>query len=191
LTRIHAHTSPTSRNPRGHQRRAHLQKNNDTRRDHNDNLEDTYRSLLLGEDGAGDDENGSSNGTDMDGSSVDSEWDEETTLVEILGFPYLSISHLRRYSFADTVASRERQEGEVLDALRQAFVDSSHDLREEMFLGLLPALNTGRNVRPAPGRDFVTGLLGFDDVCKRFEKNTYRSAEFDAAYAKIEVLVSL
>ena len=46
-------------------------------------------------------------------------------------------------------------------------------------------------MRPAPGREFVTGLLGFDDACKRFEKNTYRSAEFDVAYAKIDVLLSL
>jgi hypothetical protein len=89
------------------------------------------------------------------------------------------------------VVSREHNKGEVLDALRHAFADSSHDLREETILELLPALNSGRNMRPAPGRNFVTGLLGFDDVCKRFEKNTYRSAEFDAAYAKIEVFVSL
>jgi hypothetical protein len=60
-------------------------------RDSKDNLEDTYRSLLFG---TGDDENGSSDGTDMDGNSVASEWDEETTLVEILGSPYLSISRL-------------------------------------------------------------------------------------------------
>ncbi|KAF8267904.1 hypothetical protein EI94DRAFT_1729284 [Lactarius quietus] len=103
----------------------------------------------------------------MDRSSVDSEWDEETTLVEILGSP-------------------EYNEGEVLNALRQAFADSSHDLREDTIVALLPALNSGRIARPAPGRDFITGLLGFDDVCKRFEKKNYRSAEFDAAYAKIE-----
>jgi hypothetical protein len=89
------------------------------------------------------------------------------------------------------VASREYNEGEILNALRQAFADSSHDMREEMIVMLLPALNNGRNARPAPGRGFITGLLGFDDVCKRFEKDTYRSAEFDTAYTKIEVLVSL
>ena len=188
--RIYAHTSPTSPNPR-HQRRVRLQKNNDLRRDQKDNLEDTYRSLLFGENDAGNDENGSEDRTDMDSSDDNSEWDEETTLVEMLGSPYLSLSHLLCYSFADSVASGKYNEGEILNALMQAFADSSHDLREDMILALLPAMNSGRNVRPAPGRDFVTGLLGFDDVCKRFEKNTYRSAEFDVAYAKIDVLLSL
>lgn len=93
--------------------------------------------------------------------------------------------------FADPVTSGEYNEGEILNALMQAFADSSHDLREDMILALLPALDRGRKMRPAPGREFVTGLLGFDDVCKRFEKNTYRSAEFDVAYAKIDVLLSL
>ena len=89
------------------------------------------------------------------------------------------------------MASREYDEGEILRALREEFADASHHLREEIILALLPALNSGRNVRPAPGRDFITGLLGFDDVCKCFEKNSYRSDKFDAAYAKIEVLPSL
>lgn len=188
--RIYAHTSPTNHNPR-HQRRVRLQKNNDMRRGQKDNLEDTYRSLLFGESGTGDDENRSSDGTDMDDSGDNSEWDEETTLVEILGSPYLSHSYLLCYSFADPVTSGEYNEGEILNALMQAFADSSHDLREDMILALLPALDRGRKMRPAPGREFVTGLLGFDDVCKRFEKNTYRSAEFDVAYAKIDVLLSL
>ena len=96
LMRIYAHTSPTNHNPR-HQRRVRLQKNNDMRRGQKDNLEDTYRSLLFGESGTGDDENRSSDGTDMDDSGDDSEWDEETTLVEILGSPYLSHSHLLCY----------------------------------------------------------------------------------------------
>ena len=108
----------------------------------------------------------------MDGSGEDSEWNKETTLVEILGSPYLSLSHLLCYPFANPVASVEYNEGEILNALMQAFADSTHDLHEDMTLALLPALKCGRNVRPAPGRDFIIGLLGFDDVCKRFEKNT-------------------
>ena len=89
-TRIYAHTSPASRNRR-HLRRVHLQeKNDDMRRDQKDGLEDTYRSLLCGENGAGYDESRSSDGSDMDDSSNESEWDDETTLVEMLGSPYLS-----------------------------------------------------------------------------------------------------
>ncbi|KAI9449729.1 hypothetical protein BJY52DRAFT_225397 [Lactarius psammicola] len=168
LTRINAHTPPKSRNPR-HRRRVHLQKNNDMKRDSKDDLEDTYRSLLYGKNGAKDDNNGSSDsdGNNTDHSSDDSEWDEETTLVEILG-------------------SSEYNESEVLHALGKAFADASHDLREEIITALLPALNSGRSVRPAPGREFITGLLGFDDACKRFEKNSRRSVELDAAYAQIE-----
>ena len=193
LTRIYARTSPTSRNPRGHNRHNHLRKNIDMRRDPKDNLEDTFRSLLFGKYGAGDDDNGSSdNGSDLGSTSVDSEWDEETTLVEILSPPqYLSIPHLRYRFFADPVVSREYNEDKVLNALKRAFAVSSHELREDMILKLLPVLNSGRTMRPAPGRDFIAGLLGFDDICKRFERDIYQSAKFDAAYAKIEVLVSL
>ena len=44
-----------------------------------------------------------------------------------------------------------------------------------------------REVRPAPGRAFIIGLLGFDDACKHFEESSYQSAELNASYAKIEV----
>ena len=56
-----------------------------------------------------------------------------------------------------------------------------------MILGLGPVLKIVRDVRPAPGRAFITGLLGFDDASKHFEENSYRNAELSAAYAKIEV----
>ena len=56
-----------------------------------------------------------------------------------------------------------------------------------MILGLGPVLKIIREVRPAPGRAFITGLLGFDDTCKHFEENSHRNAELSAAYAKIEV----
>ena len=67
------------------------------------------------------------------------------------------------------------------------FADASHSLREDMILGLGPVLKIIREVRPAPGRAFITGLLGFDDACKHFEESSYRNAELKAAYAKIEV----
>lgn len=67
---------------------------------------------------------------------------------------------------------REYDEEEILHATGQAFADASHKLREDVILALRPALNSGRNVRPAPGREFIAG----------------RSVEFDAAYAEIEVL---
>ncbi|KAH8995466.1 hypothetical protein EDB92DRAFT_207816 [Lactarius akahatsu] len=166
LARIYAHTPPKSRNPR-HKRRVHLQQNNDMKRDREDDLEDTYRSLLYGENGARDGNNGSSDEDDADHRSDDSEWDDEATLVETLGSP-------------------EYNQEEIFHALKQAFAGASHDLDEDIILALLPVLNQGRNARPAPGGEFITGLLGFDDVCKRFEKGSYRSAGFDAAYAKIE-----
>ncbi|KAH9066227.1 hypothetical protein EDB87DRAFT_1678974 [Lactarius vividus] len=166
LARIYAHTPPKSCNPR-HKRRVHLQQNNDMRRDREDDLEDMYRSLLYGENGAGDGNNGSSDEDDTDHRSDDSEWDDEATLVETLGSP-------------------EYNQEQIFHALKQAFAGASHELDEDIILALLPVLNHGRNARPAPGRNFITGLLGFDDVCKRFEKGSRRSAAFDAAYAKIE-----
>jgi hypothetical protein len=48
-------------------------------------------------------------------------------------------------------------------------------------------LRSVRAARPAPGRAFITGLLGFDDACKRFEESSYQKAEINAAYATIEV----
>ena len=54
-------------------------------------------------------------------------------------------------------------------------------------MGLGPVLKIIREVRPAPGRAFITGLLGFDDACKHFETSSYRNAELNAAYANIEV----
>jgi hypothetical protein len=77
------------------------------RRDQKDGLEDTYRSLLFGENGAGYDESGSSDGTDMDDSSNESEWDDEATLVEMLGSPYLSISRSPTLLFSLTLWQAE------------------------------------------------------------------------------------
>ena len=54
-------------------------------------------------------------------------------------------------------------------------------------MSLGPVLRSVRAARPAPGRAFITGLLGFDDACKRFEESSYQNAEVNAAYAKIEV----
>ena len=89
------------------------------------------------------------------------------------------MTHRRVYS--------EYNEGQILQKLTRAFADASHGLREDMILGLAPVLKIIREVRPAPGRVFITGLLGFDDACKHFEENSYRNVELSAAYAKIEV----
>lgn len=80
----------------------------------------------------------------------------------------------------------EYNEEHVLQALSRAFSGASHGLREEMVLGLRPVLKSIRKTRPAPGRAFITGLLGFDDACKHFEIS-YQNPELDAAYKKIEV----
>jgi hypothetical protein len=80
----------------------------------------------------------------------------------------------------------EYNEEHILQALTRAFADASHGLREEIVLGLRPVLKSVRDTRPAPGRAFITGLLGFDDACKDFER-AYRNDELNAAYAKIEV----
>ncbi|KAH9989044.1 hypothetical protein BJV74DRAFT_885233 [Russula compacta] len=106
--------------------------------------------------------------TDSDASSDDQEWDEETTLVGMLDSPEYSEEH-------------------VLQALSRAFADASHGFREEVVLGLRPVLRSVRDARPAPGRAFITALLGFDDACKHFEESSHRNAELNAAFARIEV----
>ena len=88
------------------------------------------------------------------------------------------LTHQRTYS--------EYNEEHILQALSSAFADASHGLREEIVLGLRPVLKKVRDTRPAPGRAFIAGLLGFDDACKDFE-SSYQNPELDAAYAKIEV----
>lgn len=91
------------------------------------------------------------------------------------------------WTFANKKACSEYSETDVLQALGHAFTDASQGLREEVVRGLLPTLRSAREARPAPGRAFITGLLGFDDACKRFEESSHRNAELDMAYAKIEV----
>ncbi len=56
-----------------------------------------------------------------------------------------------------------------------------------MILGLEPVLKIIREVRPAPGRAFITGVLGFDDACKHFEESSHWNDQLNVAYAKIEV----
>jgi hypothetical protein len=89
--------------------------------------------------------------------------------------------------FAHQKACSEYSQAEILQALGRAFADASKGLREEAVRGLLPTLRRTREARPAPGRAFITGFLGFDDACKRFEESPHRNTELDAAYAKIEV----
>ncbi|KAF8470457.1 hypothetical protein DFH94DRAFT_771335 [Russula ochroleuca] len=166
---INAHTTHTRRKPR-YQRHLNLkQKHGSMLHRREDDSEDTYLSLLRSIDDTEGDDNEGSDGTDINTSSDDKRegWDEETALVEMLGSP-------------------EYNEEHILQALSRAFADASHGLREEIVLGLRPVLKSIRNIRPAPGHAFITGLLGFDDACKHFE-SSHRNAELDAAYARIEV----
>jgi hypothetical protein len=187
--RIVAHIPNAHSTPRRQRRRYSRQKHkySDISHSREDDSEDTYRSLLQSIHDAEDDD-ASSLGTDLDASGDDQEWDEETTLLEMLGSPYLSFPlPLRRTFSHEKLHSAENQE-RILQTLSRVFADASHSLREEVILGLRPAFMSARGVRPAPGRAFITGLLGFDDACKQFEENSYRNvAAFNVAYAKIQV----
>lgn len=91
ISRIYAHTTPTCNGPR-YQRHYHLnQVHNRKLRTSEGDPEDTYLSFLRGIHDTEDDKE-SSDGTNIDASSDDQEWDEETTLVEILGSPYSILS---------------------------------------------------------------------------------------------------
>ncbi|KAI0284852.1 hypothetical protein BC826DRAFT_129738 [Russula brevipes] len=168
LPRNVAHIPNAHSTPRRQRRRYSRQKHrySDISHSREDDSEDTYRSMLQSiHDADAEDDDARSY---LDASSDDQEWDEETTLVEMLGSP------------------AENQE-RILQTLGRVFADASRSLREEVILGLRPALVSARGVRPAPGRAFITGLLGFDDACKQFEENSYRNAAaFNKAYAKIE-----
>jgi hypothetical protein len=93
-SRIYAHTYPTDNVPHS-KRRASLQKNKSTRHNCEEDLEDTYRSLLRSTHGIEVDDNPSPDGTETDTSSNDEGWDEETTLLEMLSIPYPKLSLLR------------------------------------------------------------------------------------------------
>ena len=190
IPRIHAHSSPTHNKFR-YQRHPNLKrKNSGISYRPGNNSEDTYLSLLRSIQETENDDHVSSDGTNSEALSEDQleGWDEETTLVEMLGCPYSNpFPYVTRQNLAHRRVYSEYNEGQILQKLSRAFADASHGLREDMILGLGPELKIIREVRPAPGRAFITGLLGFDDACKHFEENFYRNAELSAAYAKIEV----
>ena len=90
MPHIHAHSSPT-RNKLRHQRHTNLKrKHNGISHRPGSNSEDTYLSLLRSIQETENDDDASSDGTNSDASSEDQldGWDEETTLVEMLGCPY-------------------------------------------------------------------------------------------------------
>ena len=158
-----------------------------------DDSEDTYLSLLRSIHDTDGDDNESSDGTDINSSGeLGGEdqlegWDEETALVEMLGSPYsMPFSLYYTKIFAHQRVYSKYDEEHILQSLSRGFADASHSLREETVLGLRPVLKSIRDIRPAPGRSFITGLLGFDDACKHFE-SSHRNAELDAAYERIEV----
>ncbi|KAH9955229.1 hypothetical protein BC827DRAFT_1271861 [Russula dissimulans] len=140
--------------------------------DREDDSEDTYSSLLraMGS-GKNDDDDASADEIDTNASSEDGELDEdeEATLIDAI------------------FDSPEHNKTHILQSLRNAFADASRGVRQDVVLALYPVLRRARSTRPAPGRAFITGLLGFDDVCKRFEKSLYQNDELNRAYSKIEV----
>jgi hypothetical protein len=88
-SRIYAHTSPTYsvfRSQSDHKRRTFLQKNSGKRQIREEDFEDTYHSSLRGTDSI--EVDGNLDGTDIESNSNDDEWDEETTLIEMLSSPY-------------------------------------------------------------------------------------------------------
>lgn len=190
---IYAHTTHSRHKPR-HQRHFDLkQKHGSMLRHREDDSEDTYLSLLRSIHDTDGDDNESSDGTDINSSGeLGGEdqlegWDEETALVEMLGSPYsMPFSLYYTRIFAHQRVYSQYDEEHILQSLSRGFADASHSLREETVLGLRPVLKSIRDIRPAPGRSFITGLLGFDDACKHFE-SSHRNAELDAAYERIEV----
>jgi len=75
--------------------RTSLQKNKGTRHNREEDLIDTYRSLLRSTHGIEADDNLSPDRTETDTSSNDEGWDEETTLLEMLSIPYSKLFLLR------------------------------------------------------------------------------------------------
>ena len=172
-------------------RRAYLQKNSGLRHNCEDNLEDTCPSLMRSTHNIEEaDDDASSDRSDSDASSDDEEWNEETTLFEMLSSPYWKSFPLCIGIFAHLRVCSDYSEEQILHSLSRVFADASQAVRKEVVLSLRPVLSSTRNARPAPSHAFITGLLGFDDACKRFEKNSYRTVELDAAYAEIEVFLS-
>lgn len=87
-SRIYAHTSPIRTDPRYQRRHKLKQKHSRKLRGYEDDSEDTYLSFLRAiHDTEDDDYARNPDETDIDASSDDQEWDEEATLVEMLGSP--------------------------------------------------------------------------------------------------------
>ena len=97
MSRIHTHTSPT-RNKFRHPLHPNLKrKHTGISYRPGNNSEDTYLSLLRSLQETENDDDASSDGTGSD-ASIDDQlegWDEETTLVEMLGCPYSNPSPSR------------------------------------------------------------------------------------------------
>jgi hypothetical protein len=87
-SRVYACTSPARSGPRSQRRHDLKQKRSRKLRGYEDDSEDTYISFLRATHDAEEDDCPSNpDGTDIDASSDEHEWDEEATLVEMLGSP--------------------------------------------------------------------------------------------------------
>jgi hypothetical protein len=104
-------------------------------------------------------DNPSSDGTCTDTSSDDEEWDEETTVLEMLSSPYSKRFLLYTGRFAHLGVCSEYSEEQILHSLSHMFADASQAMRKEVILDPRPVLSRTRNVRPAPGRPFIAVLL--------------------------------
>ena len=91
ISRIHAHTSPTRNKFRYHQRPDLKRKHSGISYLPENNSEDTYLSLLRSIQETEKDDDASSDGTASSDDQLEG-WDEETTLVEMLGCPYSKFS---------------------------------------------------------------------------------------------------
>ena len=69
---------------------------------------------------------------------------------------------------------------QILQALGHAFADASHRLSEKIVHGLLPTLRSARDGCHVPESAFITGFVGSDDACKRFEEIAHGNAQVDA-----------
>ncbi|KAI0263466.1 hypothetical protein BC834DRAFT_887480 [Gloeopeniophorella convolvens] len=165
-SRIYAHTPPTHSTPQ-RRRRAYVQGRAREWRDDEDTIGNEYSWLLPDRDSDDDDD-----AVDDDAASTsddDDDFDEEATLQEILG------------------SNRTHDTEDIGDILGSVLTDATRNMREEIAHGVRPVVERVRSARFAPGRPFVDGLLGFDDVCKDFESRAHRvSAELSPAHQKIQ-----
>ncbi|KAI0056470.1 hypothetical protein BV25DRAFT_1995629 [Artomyces pyxidatus] len=134
---------------------------------------DAFRDLASGD--VSDDEADSSQNYGSGDSEDDSdanEWDEESTLVAIL--------HEQA-----PMQDENTSHAALVEQLRPAFAAASKAHREDLVKVLLPALHRVRaahsQLAARTMREYAAGVLGVDDVCKRFEELDTQDSELTRA----------